>query len=130
MWSNQQALAAPLGCPVSVERKAMPASCPPASFEEIAFADALSAFSAATGGVADFWAGAVRSRATPLQLLCDYARWWHLIAARERPSWSSPHHIVFEAPIARLRDFSPAGTRDAVVPTLVLPPQAGHDSCI
>jgi poly(3-hydroxybutyrate) depolymerase len=36
---------------------------------------------------------------------------------------------VLESPIARLRDFS-AGTRSKVVPTLVLPPQAGHDSCI
>jgi poly(3-hydroxyalkanoate) synthetase len=31
--------------------------------------------------------------------------------------------------VARLRDFSPPRPAD-VVPTLVLPPQAGHDSCI
>jgi len=37
--------------------------------------------------------------------------------------------VVFEAPVARLRDFS-AGGRSGVLPTLVLPPQAGHDSCI
>jgi poly(3-hydroxyalkanoate) synthetase len=37
---------------------------------------------------------------------------------------------VFESPLARLRDFSVAGARAGVVPTLVLPPQAGHDSCI
>jgi poly(3-hydroxyalkanoate) synthetase len=36
---------------------------------------------------------------------------------------------VFEAPIARLRDFS-RSPREDLVPTLVLPPQAGHDSCI
>ena len=35
---------------------------------------------------------------------------------------------MFEAPLARLRDFSIS--RKRVVPTLVLPPQAGHDSCI
>jgi len=32
-------------------------------------------------------------------------------------------------PVARLRDFTD-GYTDDVVPTLVLPPQAGHDSCI
>jgi poly(3-hydroxyalkanoate) synthetase len=36
---------------------------------------------------------------------------------------------VFETPVARLRDFSTAKP-PAVVPTIVLPPQAGHDSCI
>ena len=35
---------------------------------------------------------------------------------------------MFESPLARLRDFSVSRRR--VVPTLVLPPQAGHDSCI
>jgi poly(3-hydroxyalkanoate) synthetase len=48
---------------------------------------------------------------------------------RRRPGWSSPNTVVFEAPVARLRDFSPVRPAD-VVPTLVLPPQAGHDSCI
>jgi poly(3-hydroxyalkanoate) synthetase len=47
---------------------------------------------------------------------------------RQAPTWTTPHEIVFEAPLARLRDFSVSGKR--VVPTLVLPPQAGHDSCI
>jgi poly(3-hydroxyalkanoate) synthetase len=36
---------------------------------------------------------------------------------------------VFEAPVARLRDFSTSRSR-SLIPTLVLPPQAGHDSCI
>ena len=35
---------------------------------------------------------------------------------------------MFEDELARLRDFSVSRRR--VVPTLVLPPQAGHDSCI
>ena len=48
---------------------------------------------------------------------------------RRRPQWHNEHEIVFETPIARLRDFS-QGSTDDVVPTLVLPPQAGHDSCI
>jgi hypothetical protein len=45
------------------------------------------------------------------------------------PRWSSANELVFEAPVARLRDFS-AGGLSRVLPTLVLPPQAGHDSCI
>jgi poly(3-hydroxyalkanoate) synthetase len=37
--------------------------------------------------------------------------------------------VVLETPLARLRDFSTAKRR-GLTPTLVLPPQAGHDSCI
>ncbi|MGI8505456.1 MAG: alpha/beta fold hydrolase [Solirubrobacteraceae bacterium] len=66
-------------------------------------------------------------RAAPRPL--DVPRWISLATERRRPSWSSPHEISFEAPIARLRDFS-AGPARGLVPTLVLPPQAGHDSCI
>ena len=48
---------------------------------------------------------------------------------RKPPVWASPHEIVFESPIARLRDFSTSHT-PGLVPTLVLPPQAGHASCV
>jgi poly(3-hydroxyalkanoate) synthetase len=63
------------------------------------------------------------------QLLADGIQWWGATSDRRRPGWSSRNEIVFESPVARLRDFSyerPA----SVMPTLVLPPQAGHDSCI
>jgi poly(3-hydroxyalkanoate) synthetase len=59
----------------------------------------------------------------------DLARWLDVALTRRPPGWSSPHEIVFEDPLARLRDFSSARP-ERVVPTLVLPPQAGHDSCI
>ncbi len=65
----------------------------------------------------------------PLYGGLDAARWFALIADRREPTWSSPHEIVFETPLARLRDFS-TSERSDLVPTLVLPPQAGHDSCI
>ena len=65
--------------------------------------------------------------AGPLGL--DYARWLRVSTHRRAPRWASPHEIVFEAPVARLRDFSRSGA-GPLVPTLVLPPQAGHDSCI
>jgi poly(3-hydroxyalkanoate) synthetase len=60
----------------------------------------------------------------------DARRWLELVMTRRAPTWSSPHEIVFEAPVARLRDFSRSRSRRGLVPTLVLPPQAGHDSCI
>jgi poly(3-hydroxybutyrate) depolymerase len=60
--------------------------------------------------------------------LLDHLRWWNHMVRRQVPEWASPHEIAFEAPLARLRDFS--RTRRGLVPALVLPPQAGHDSCI
>jgi poly(3-hydroxyalkanoate) synthetase len=60
----------------------------------------------------------------------DPPRWFELVFTRDQPTWTTPHEIVFEGPIARLRDFSRRGAGRNLVPTLVLPPQAGHDSCI
>jgi poly(3-hydroxybutyrate) depolymerase len=59
----------------------------------------------------------------------DVPRWLELTSARRPPGWTTPHEIAFETPLARLRDFS-VSRRSGIVPTLVLPPQAGHDSCI
>ena len=72
---------------------------------------------------------ALAQAATPHRTLYDAARWWRLVLGRRKPTWSTEHRIVWESPIARLRDFTD-GAVDDVVPTLVLPPQAGHDSCI
>jgi poly(3-hydroxyalkanoate) synthetase len=105
------------------------AGCSP-SFEEIALTDSVTAWAAAIEGTSAWWAGALRRGATPVDLALDCARWWSTLTDRRRPRWSSPNEIVFQAPIARLRDFSPGGPQNPVVPTLVLPPQAGHDSCI
>jgi poly(3-hydroxyalkanoate) synthetase len=107
----------------------MSQTCPP-TFEDIALEDGFAAWTALTQSVGDYWSGAFARGATPLELARDWGRWLQVSTARERPSWSTPHEIVFEAPVARLRDFSTAGSRARVVPTLVLPPQAGHDSCI
>ena len=85
----------------------------------------LEAWSAAGDGVADCTARLIASG--PFGL--DIPRWLGLTAARRAPSWTTPHEVVFEAPIARLRDFSTSRKRGPV-PTLVVPPQAGHDSCI
>ncbi len=99
------------------------------SFEELAVADSLSALNAAADGVIEWWGSALRRRATPQQLMLESFQWFAEVVGRRQPTWSSPNEVVFETPIARLRDFSPELTAE-VVPTLVLPPQAGHDSCI
>lgn len=71
---------------------------------------------------------------TPHRVVRDAGRWWRHVLGRRRPRWSNEHEIVVETPIARLRDFTPRSPADPghddVVATLVLPPQAGHDSCI
>ena len=76
-------------------------------------------------GAADCFSAAFARWPTPL----DVPHWLSLSMTRKRPVWASPHEIVFEAPLGRLRDFS-TSRRPGLVATLVLPPQAGHDSCI
>ncbi len=107
----------------------MATGCSP-SFEEIALTDSMTAWAAAVEGAAAYWAGALRRSATPVEMMSDGMRWWGEVTSHRQPTWSTPHEVVFEAPVARLRDFSTTGPRSTVVPTLVLPPQAGHDSCI
>jgi poly(3-hydroxybutyrate) depolymerase len=103
-------------------------TCPP-SFEEIALTDGLTAWAATVDGLSDWWAGALRRGATPSELGGDWLHWWATATDRRPPGWSTPHTIVFEEPVARLRDFSTV-RQSRIAPTLVLPPQAGHDSCI
>jgi poly(3-hydroxyalkanoate) synthetase len=79
----------------------------------------------AMAGMADCFSATLAGGASAF----DIPRWLSLTVDRRRPIWTSPHEVVFELPVARLRDFSTSG-RSRVVPTLVLPPQAGHDSCI
>jgi poly(3-hydroxybutyrate) depolymerase len=101
----------------------------PPSFEKIALADGIAAWATAVDALTDWWAGALRRRSTPPELLADWLRWLSVATERGRPNWSSRNRVVFEAPVARLRDFS-TSQRSGALATLVLPPQAGHDSCI
>jgi poly(3-hydroxyalkanoate) synthetase len=101
----------------------------PPTFEEIALADSVAAWGAAVDGLANWCAGVIERGATPPELAVDWMRWWSSATTRRRPRWTSPNEVAFETPVARLRAFS-TGERSRVVPTLVLPPQAGHDSCI
>ena len=85
----------------------------------------VEAWAVAFSGVADCLTAALTRGPAAL----DVPRWLQLISTHRRPSWTTAHEVVFEAPLARLRDFSISRKR-GLVPTLVLPPQAGHDSCV
>jgi poly(3-hydroxyalkanoate) synthetase len=76
------------------------------------------------------WAG-VASRCTPGGLLARSVHWWTAMYDRKRPHWHLPNDVVLRTPFANLRDFTdPADAARDVVPTLVLPPQAGHSSTV
>src|SRR3954467_14868426 len=90
---------------------------------------AVETATAAMRGAADYWAGAIAEARTPLDMAVDGMRWWQVMTDRRPPRWATRHKIVRRTALTRLRDFSASSPSD-VVPTLVLPPQAGHDSCI
>jgi poly(3-hydroxybutyrate) depolymerase len=106
-------------------------NCPPsaAPLADHVLPSALATWQAGMLGWAAYATRALHRRATPLDMLGDVMRWMSVMADRRAPSWATPHEVVFEADVARLRDFT-QGSRADVVPTLLVPPQAGHDSCI
>ena len=78
-----------------------------------------------TLAAAEGWARVLERGRGPLDML----RWWDAMSDRREPAWASPNEVVLSCPVAAVRDFS-QGSRKQVVPTLVLPPQAGHSSSI
>lgn len=77
------------------------------------------------------WASALTGATPPLELADRGFRWAGAVLDRRPPQWHLPHEIVFSTPFAHLRDFTdPADAGADVVPTLVLPPQAGHSSTV
>jgi poly(3-hydroxybutyrate) depolymerase len=90
---------------------------------------AVETTTAAVRGVADYWASAIADARSPLDMATDGLRWWQLMTERKPPRWATRHRVVRSTRLTRLRDFS-AASPSKVAPTLVLPPQAGHDSCI
>ncbi|QYN38901.1 alpha/beta fold hydrolase [Pseudonocardia sp. DSM 110487] len=73
-------------------------------------------------------AGTATRAAHPVGLVTHGVRWVGTMAQRRQPEWHLPHRTVLRTPFAHVHDFSPAGADHGVVPTLVLPPQAGHSS--
>ncbi|GAA1160345.1 DUF3141 domain-containing protein [Ornithinicoccus hortensis] len=86
------------------------------------------AMTAITTGWVDYLTRAVERRATPLDLAHDALEWWQAVHTKVEPTWSTPFRVEREWATARLLDFSDADT--AMVPTVILPPQAGHASTI
>jgi len=74
------------------------------------------------------WSGEAVGPLTPLRLAARSARWMTSVIDRRVPEWHLPHTTVISTPFAHVHDFSPADADPGVVPTLVLPPQAGHSS--
>ncbi len=113
-----------------------PVTCPPVApsggstaVPSKAAAVTMSIVKSAVKEGAHYWRRLPSRGFPPLTVMTDTARWVQMMSDRRPPTWSSPHTVVFSTPIARLRDFTDGATDD-VVPTLFLPPQAGHDSCI
>jgi poly(3-hydroxyalkanoate) synthetase len=91
--------------------------------------EALRATTAAVEELGAWWRRILASPYPALQAAEDLGRWGRVATERRPPRWHSPNAVIAETPLTALRDFSD-GARDAVVPTLVLPPQAGHHSAI
>jgi poly(3-hydroxyalkanoate) synthetase len=101
-----------------------------AGYNTAAAATGLAELTRASGAL---WGDALARATSPFELADRNLRWWRAMRHRSVPGWHLPNDIVLSTPFANLRDFSdpPADTGTAgVVPTLVLPPQAGHSSSV
>jgi poly(3-hydroxybutyrate) depolymerase len=78
----------------------------------------------------DYWFGALNRQATPFDLARDLVDWSAAVTDRRRPLWAHENRVVRDWPLARLRDYSVPDADPEMVATVILPPQAGHDSSI
>lgn len=78
----------------------------------------------------DYWLGALQRGATPLELVGDLHSWSAEVSERRRPVSAHEYSIIKEWPLARLRDYSTPDADPSMLATVILPPQAGHDSSI
>ncbi|TCK24861.1 alpha/beta fold hydrolase [Pseudonocardia endophytica] len=84
--------------------------------------------SRATGAA---WLDAVQRIGRPFDAVRRGMLWWSTMADRREPTWHLQNEVVLSTPFAALRDFTEEAHRDDdVVPTIVLPPQAGHSSTV
>ncbi|WP_157951492.1 alpha/beta fold hydrolase [Rhodococcus opacus] len=86
-----------------------------------------------TRSIAAGWAGylgGLSARDVELvDIIRDGRKFWRAYTAKGTPQWAHPNAIRAQWPLARLRDYS-VRSPESVVPTLVLPPQSGHTSCV
>ena len=77
------------------------------------------------------WVDAVQRIGRPFDALRRTVLWWSTMADRSEPRWHLPNEVVLSTAFAALRDFTEERHRaDDIVPTIVLPPQAGHSSTV
>ena len=103
-------------------------TCPP-GIANAAIDGTFEMYEAVTRGTVDYFTGALVRRATPVDIGLDVLAWVRETTRSKSPRWATEQTLLAEWPIARLRDFSSTDS-GPVTPTLLLPPQAGHDSCI
>ena len=86
--------------PVSCETTSKPADFPVALVDRVA-ESTLDAWGATVTGLADYWTGALRRGATPLELALDGVDWWTAMLDRKKPDWSSPNEVVLDGGFAK-----------------------------
>ncbi|NUL48359.1 alpha/beta hydrolase [Cellulosimicrobium funkei] len=104
----------------------------PSAVIDSMIAAGLGAWNTLNASAIDYWTGAFRRGATPLGLMQDLNRWNVALTARQRPPWAheAQQSVVGKWPLARLRDYSAPDADARQIPTVILPPQAGHASSI
>ncbi|WP_396909214.1 alpha/beta fold hydrolase [Mycolicibacterium sp.] len=106
----------------------MPATLPTKITSQYAWAP-VEAWTSAAAAATKYAAQAVSRRSSPLDIAEDFAEFARVVTLREKPTWAHDSREVRVWPLARLLDYSTAAPT-AAVPTLVLPPQAGHASSV
>ncbi len=118
----------PSGTP-TVRPRLSTVACPP-GIVDAGIGSLFQMYGSFMRSAADYYSALLARTATPWDVVADVLEWTATVSARTPPSWTTPHEILAEWPVARLRDFSAPGATTQAVPLLLLPPQAGHDSCI
>lgn len=106
----------------------MPKTLPSKITSQFAWAP-VEAWASAAASLTEYAARAVARRSSPLDVAEDLVEFARVATLREKPTWAHDAREVRVWPIARLLDYS-APSATSAVPTLVLPPQAGHASSI
>jgi poly(3-hydroxyalkanoate) synthetase len=122
-------------------REPLKVIAPPPGIVDAGIESMFEIFGTMVTSSADYLANLVSRRATPLDVAQDLMTWNRVVKDRKPPTWAHPNEVVraypADRPIARLRHFAPLSEDHEnkeeppdMVPTLILPPQAGHDSCV
>lgn len=76
--------------------------------------------------------GVMRQLMKTVKVDPDFERYYEIFGKLEKPlvSWSTPNNIIYEHQTLRLRHFHNKRQISSKRPVLILPPQAGHHSCL